>query len=75
MKIVYRKSIAEQILDAQAEAARMGRHIEKIILTQAEADELKSEARRRYNVGRTVITRSDYLMFSGVRLEVEQEDF
>jgi hypothetical protein len=75
MKVIYAKPISEQIIEAQAEASRAGRRIEKIVLSQEEFDQLKAETRRMFGVRRRIVETSSVLMFSGIRLEVEQEEF
>lgn len=73
MQIIYTKPISEQIIEAQAEAMRSGRRIEKIVLTRDEFDQLKTEARRDWGVGRKIILTPSVTMFAGVRLEIEEE--
>jgi acyl-coenzyme A thioesterase PaaI-like protein len=75
MKVIYAKPISEQIIEAQAEATRAGRRIEKIVLTQDEFNQLKAEARRVWEVSRKTIQTPSVTMFAGVRLEIEKEEF
>lgn len=75
MQVIYAKPISEQIIEAQAEAERNGRRIEKIVLTQDEFEQLKAEARRVWGVGRKTIQTPSVTMFAGVRLEIEEEEF
>ncbi len=57
MKVVYKKSIIDKLLDAIAEARLNGKEIEKFVLTKAEENELR---------------RACYFgMFYGVPIEVE----
>lgn len=65
MKIVYAKPISEQIIDAQAEAERQGRRIEKIVLTPDELEQLKAEARAVWAVRRKTVETTSALMFCG----------
>lgn len=63
MKVVYKKSIIDKLIDAIAEAQLNGKEIEKIVLTRAEAYELKKSCPfHTYNLGE---------VFAGVPVEVE----
>ncbi|MFA7175500.1 MAG: hypothetical protein WC340_19150 [Kiritimatiellia bacterium] len=73
MEIIYAKSISEQIIDALAEAAREGRRIEKIVLTEDEFEQLKSETSQYGGVLRDRICEPGPLVFCGMYIEVEQE--
>lgn len=70
MRIVYRPYVMRAILDATCEAVRLGRAIEKIVLTRDENRQLHIEADavclnlKRSPTGRIVL--------HGVTLEVEQ---
>lgn len=75
MKVIYAKPISEQIIEAQAQAEREGRRIEKIILTDDEFEQLKAEARASFGIGRKTVTTSRDFLFCGVRVEVEREEF
>ena len=64
MKVIYKKSIIDKLVDAIAEAWLSGKEIEKIVLTKAEAYELQ--------VTCSVATYPVYRgTFDGVPIEVE----
>ena len=60
MKVVYKKSIIDKLVDAIAEAQWSGKEIEKIVLTKVEAYEFQRSCA--YNSGE---------VFAGVPIEVE----
>ena len=63
MKVVYKKSIIDKLIDVIEDARSSGKEIEKIIVTRAEAYVLKEI----YHLG-------DYYLggtFNGVPIEVE----
>lgn len=64
MKVVYKKSIIDKLLDAIAEARLNGKEIEKFVLTKAEAYELQKSCPfyTYYSLEKT---------FAGVPIEVE----
>lgn len=44
MKVIYHKSLMNEILDTKQEADRLGKVIEKIVVTREEYDRLRREA-------------------------------
>ena len=63
MKVIYKKSIIDKLIDAIAEARLSGKEIEKIVLTKVEAYELQRSC--------SFTTLSLGGTFDGVRVEVE----
>ena len=63
MKVVYKKSIIDKLIDVIAEARLGGKEIEKIVLTRVEAYEL----RRSYSLDISSLGG----IFDGVRVEEE----
>ena len=61
MRVVYKKSIIDKLVDTIAEARSSGREIEKIVLTKAEAYELQVTC----SIATYPVT------FDGVPIEVE----
>ncbi|WP_019406207.1 hypothetical protein [Stutzerimonas stutzeri] len=75
MRVVYRKTMTEQLFEAIAKAKRENREIEKFILTRAEVDRLEREncpdlIRPRHQM----VKYSTGIVFCGIQVEVE-EDF
>ena len=63
MKVIYKKSIIDKLIDAIAEAWLHGKEIEKIVLTKVEAYELQRSF--------PLSTSSLGGVFDGVPIEVE----
>ena len=62
MKVIYKKSIIDKLVDVIAEARLSGKEIEKIVLTKAEAYEFQRSCS--FSTGGT---------FKGVPVEVEDK--
>lgn len=78
MQVIYKKTISEQIDEAIHKAAKEGRVIDRVVLTQNEFTLLTNELNRRSGLKRFLSrrgtlegTREDY--YCGVALEVEEE--
>lgn len=71
MKVVYKKTIFEKVMEKIDHAKKFGKEIEKIILNESEWDQMFRENMygncmyRQYPQGR------GYVMLSGVRVEKE----
>ena len=63
MKVIYKKSIIDKLIDAIADARSSCKEIEKIVLTEVEAHELQRSC--------SLTTSSLGGNFDGVRVEVE----
>lgn len=66
MKVVYKKSIIDKLVDAITEAQMHNKEIEKFVLTKAEADELQKSC--------PFTIRTLGQVFAGVPFEVEDCD-
>ena len=77
MKVIYKKSMVDQLLDAKAEAMRAGKEIDHIVLTENEWKKLRNELGYNYwGVGRnaTIDTKPGCMRFEGMNICKEIEE-
>jgi len=76
MRVVYRKTMTEQLFDAISQAKKENREIEKFVLSTAEMDRLKVENHRDLLCPRhQMVKYSTGIVFCGIQVEVGEEDF
>jgi len=74
MRVVYRKTMTEQLFEAIAKAKKEKREIEKFVLSNTEMDRLKAENHRDLLCPRYPMVRySTGTVFCGIPVEVEEE--
>ena len=75
MRVVYRKTMTEQLFEAISKAKKENREIEKFVLTTCEMDRLKVENHHDLLCPRHHLVKySTGIVFCGIPVEVE-EDF
>jgi thiamine biosynthesis lipoprotein ApbE len=75
MRVVYRKTMTEQLFEAIAKAKKENREIEKFVLTASELERLEREnCRELIRPRHHMVKFSTGTVFCGIQIEVE-EDF
>ena len=81
MKVIYMKSMVDQLLDAKAEAMRAGKEIDHIVLTENEWKKLRNElgygswgARATWGVRTIMDTKPGCMRFDGMNICKEIEE-
>lgn len=75
MKVIYKKSMVDQLLDAKAEAMLAGKEIDHIVLTNKEWAQLRSEmGYNSYGVGIPWLLTPNCIWFDGMNICREIEE-
>ena len=74
MRVVYRKTMTEQLFEAIAKAKKENREIEKFVLSNAEMERLEREnCREMLRPRHPMVKYSTGTVFCGIPVEVEEE--
>lgn len=75
MRVIYRKTMTEQLFEAISKAKKENREIEKFVLTASELERLEREnCRELIRPRHPMVKFSTGTVFCGIQIEVE-EDF
>ena len=75
MKVIYKKTMVDQLLDAKAEAMQKGKEIDHITLTNKEWEQLRSElGYNSWGVGIPRLLTPNRIRFDGMNICKEIEE-